>query len=202
MNICTYICGCPCPSGACTPSSDDLATQLHLEPQGRERVGVIPGSHPPASCSSPFSPLPGSCRTVQRRYTEVFLQISSVVNSQIFISLFKSPGNPYPHQMHTRARAHTPAWGYPSAQEGRKRRRNTRCGPGICWVSEVGKCHINHAIGQQKCNRGGDLFGDSSSVCRSIHITGLAAWATEGRRWGWVFWDPRCESIAHGRWDG
>lgn len=46
------------PPGARTPSSDDLVTQSRFEPHGRERVGMISGSPPPASSSSPFSSSP------------------------------------------------------------------------------------------------------------------------------------------------
>lgn len=69
-------------------------------------------------------------------------------------------------------------------------RRNALHGPSIPWMSEVGKCPINHVTGQQECNGGSDPFGDSPSVCRSIRETGLGDWETEGgveMLEGWAF---------------
>lgn len=54
-------------------------------------------------------------------------------------------------------------------------RRNPLHGPSIRWASEVRKCPINDAVGQQECNRGSDPFGEIPSMCRSIHATGLGA---------------------------
>lgn len=67
-------------------------------------------------------------------------------------------------------------------------KRNALHGPSIPWMSEVGKCPINHVMGQQECNRGSDRFSDSP---RSVHVTGLGDWETEGHSGdsgGMAFW--------------
>lgn len=86
----------PSPRDACTPDSDDLATQPRLKP------GV---PFPPAA---PL--LPGSCRNAQRRGTETFLQISFVLltNFQsLFLEAHEIPLPPI--HAHTCAQAHTTA---------------------------------------------------------------------------------------------
>jgi len=182
MHICMYRSGVhPCSPGACTPSSDDLTTQPRFEPHGRERVGVIPGSLPRASCSSPFSSPSVLQNSSEKMHCNVFADffLFKLTNFQyLFLKTQEIP--PPILQMNTHAHTYMSAYGSHSAHEGRKMRRNALHGPGVCWAREVGKRPINHTVGQQECNVGCDPFGDSPSVCRSIHVTGLGAWATEG----------------------
>lgn len=93
----------PCLWDACTPNSDDVATQPCLKPHGKEWVGTIPGvPFPPAA---PL--LPGSCSRAQRRCTEIFLQISFILLTN-FRSLFlKAHEIPLSSSMHTRVLRHT-----------------------------------------------------------------------------------------------